>query len=77
MRSSRLGSSPKRPATDGGLTTVLRPRVPCLDLEDAKVVELEYGDAAVEKAKLAKLFDMLPPEESDALKVKYGLVGLQ
>jgi hypothetical protein len=50
--------------------------VPCLDKEDAKVVQHAFtdGDGMV---KLAKLFEILPPEERDALKVQYGLVSVQ
>ena len=49
---------------------------PCLDLEDAKKVQRAFteGDG---KVKLAKLFDALPPEERDGLKVQYGLVSVQ
>ena len=78
-RCSRSCSSPRSPATAGGLTTALRP--PSFRASTSRTRRscnpLKYGDAAIEKAKLAKLFDMLPPAESDALKVKYGLVSVQ
>ena len=50
--------------------------VPCLDREDAKKVQRAFTDGD-EAAKLAKLFDMLPPDERDALKVQYGMVSVQ
>ena len=50
--------------------------VPCLDKEDAKWVQRTYT-AGDEAAKLAKLFEMLPPEERDALKVQYGLLSVR
>jgi hypothetical protein len=56
-----------------GFTTAA---VPCLDKEDARGVQLSYT-ACDGKAKLAKLFDALPAEEGDALKVEYGLVSVQ
>ena len=50
--------------------------VPCLDKEDAKTVQRTYTDGS-EATKLAKLFNMLPPEERDAFKVQYGMVSVQ
>ena len=53
-----------------GFTTAA---VPCFDLEDAKEVQLAFTDGD----DMAKLFEALPAEERDALKVQYGLVSVQ
>jgi hypothetical protein len=50
--------------------------VPCKDREDAKAVQVALT-ACDCMAKLEKLFEELPPEERDALKVQYGMVSVQ